>query len=77
MTLKKDFLSLSALEEANLVKSLTDFFEKLYPPLDSFGYSTLISRKHLFKLLLLHLFKSNSLGSIHLNLAIGKNLDVA
>ena len=33
MTLKKDFLSLSALEEANLVKSLTDLFEKLYPPL--------------------------------------------
>ena len=33
MTLKKDFLSLSALEKANLVKSLTDFFEKLYPPL--------------------------------------------
>ena len=34
MTLKKDFLSLSALEEANLVKSLTDLFEKLYPPLN-------------------------------------------
>ena len=33
MTLKKDFLPLSALEKTNLVKSLTDFFEKLYPPL--------------------------------------------
>ena len=45
MTLKKDFLSLSALEEADLAKSLTDLFEKLYPPLckmTPFGKSSIL-----------------------------------
>ena len=36
-----------------------------------------VSRTHLFEQLLVYLFKSNSLGSIHLNPPFGGNLDFA
>ena len=44
---------------------------------NSLGYSRSASRKHPLKLLPVYLFKSNSLGSIHLNPLVGRNLDIA
>ena len=44
---------------------------------NSLGHSRSTSKTQPFKLLLLFLFESNSLGSIHLNPLAGRNLEIA
>ena len=48
----------------------------MYNSRKSLGYSRSTSRTHPLELLLVYLFKSNSLGSIHLNPLVGRNLDI-
>ena len=42
---------------------------------NSLEYSVSTSRANAFELLLVYFFKSNSLGSMHLDLFVGRNLD--
>ena len=52
-------------------------FSSLSHPHNFLGYSRSTSRTHPFEVFLVYLFKSNTLGFIHLNPLVGRNIDIA